>query len=112
MSKTDRRKAFGASEEKNEAEFVFEDDYLETKCPKLFDLISRQAFEGDKVKPCTISFFAQNENLTACLNWDQEELILFQPLKGVEDVFEQLEAELDSDKPHWRKKKATRWSKS
>ncbi len=107
MSKSNRRKEFGASEEKVEAEHVFYDDYLSSKCPKLFDLMSRQLFEGLIVKPCTLSFFAQNENLTACLNWDQEGLILFQPVKGAEDVFEQLEEELGKQKPHWRKKKAT-----
>ncbi len=110
MAKTSRRKSFGAHEEKSEDEHVFRDDYLEAKCPKLFDLLSRQVFEGADVKPVTLSFFAQNENLTGCLNWDQEGLILFQPIKGAEDVFEQLEAELESKKPHWRKKKGGRYS--
>lgn len=111
MSKSSRRKSFGAVEETTEAEYAFEDDYLSSKCAKLFDLMSRQSFEGVLVKPCTLSFFAQNENLTACLNWDQEGLILFQPVKGAEDVFEQLEAELGTQKPHWRKKKGSQFRK-
>ncbi len=111
MSKSSRRKSFGAVEEKTEEEFVFQDDYLSSKCPKLFDLMSRQSFEGAVVKPCTLSFFAQNENLTGCLNWDQEGLILFQPIKGAEDVFEQLETELGTQKPHWRKKKGGQFRK-
>lgn len=109
MTMSNRRKAFGAEPENNDDEHVFEDEYLQAKCPKLFDLLSRQRFEGTVVKPCTLSFFAQNEKLTGCLNWDQEGLILFQPIHGVDDVFEQLEAELDSDKPHWRKKKGTQF---
>ncbi len=111
MPKSSRRKSFGAQEEKTEEEFVFEDDYLSSTCPKLFDLLARQSFEGEVVKPCTLSFFAQNENLTCCLNWDQEGLILFQPVKGAEDVFEQLERELASPKPHWRKKKGSQFRK-
>lgn len=109
MSKSSRRKSFGAADDETNDEYVFEDGYLQPKCPKLFDLLSRQRFEGAVVKPCTLSFFAQNENLTACLNWDQEGLILFQPVKGVEDVFDQLEAELSKPKPHWRKKKGSQF---
>ncbi len=107
MTKTSRRNLFGVKDDVAESEFVFEDDHLSTSCPKLYDLLARRCHEGKSCKPCTLSFFGQEGLLTGCLNWDEEQLILFVPIRGSEDAFEQLEAHLGVDKPNWRKKKGS-----
>lgn len=93
--------------EQNGTEFCFNDDYLESQCPNLYDLLARISAEGQSVKPASLSFFGQDGKFTACVNWDQEGLILFCALDGPEDCFDALEAKLGTTKPGWRKKKPT-----
>lgn len=91
--------------EANGDEFAFHDDNLEMTCPKLFDLLSRQLDQGKVVKPASLSVFAQAGNLTACLNWDAEDVILFVGISSSEMLFSELEAKLGSKDLAWRKKK-------
>lgn len=91
-------------------EFVFEDGYLEGNCPCLYDLLSRQLSDGKKVKPCSMSFFAQEGKLTCCLNWDEQGLMLFCAVQSTETCFDDVEAKLVKTEPGWRKKKERRYT--
>lgn len=92
--------------ESNGDEFAFHDEYLESQCPALFDLMSRQCADGQAVKPVSMSVFAQEGRLTVCLNWDCEGLILFVACGTSETMFDDLETKLKQEKPGWRKKRA------
>ncbi len=93
----------------NEDEFVFTDPYLESNCKCLYDLMARQMVDGKKVKPVSLSFFAQEGKLTACLNWDCQSLILFVSVECAESAFDDVEAKLAKPEPGWRKKKERRY---
>jgi hypothetical protein len=90
-----------------EGEPYFEDAEFGAAYPALYELLaSSRGADGKGRLPASLSFFAEDGRLKACVNDRTTGMVWFVTLDGTRGLLEQVESCLQAERGSWRVKKA------
>jgi hypothetical protein len=84
------------------SEWLWANKNFEEKYPALYEILAAGMFEGDVRKGATVTLFASDGRLKACVSDRHTHLALWITLEPFVDILAEIEVALTQEKPEWK----------